>query len=313
MKIGILSRNRNLYSTRRLWEAGRKRGHRVDVIDTMSVVVEMGQLDANQLIKVMNQRPSIISASAWGFSSRAVRYLPPLDAVVPRIGATVTEYGLAVVRQFEARGVFTAASSVGIGHSRDKLVSLQLMQQRGLPIPKTAVIDQTVSLGVAMKAVGGPPAIIKMTRGTQGRGVIFVRSMSEAVNVVQKLKLTNKQLLLQEFLPEARGKDIRVLVVNGVCVAAMQRQAPKGDFRANLHLGGTAVSLPITPEISELALTATETHQLHVAGVDLIQSDRGLLLLEVNSSPGLEGIETITQKDIAGEIIRFIETAVDSP
>lgn len=307
MKIGVLSRNSLLYSTKRLVEAAKARDHQVHVVDTLSVIVGIASSDENSLVQVLNTRPSMISASAWGLSTQSIRYLPPLDAIIPRIGTTITRYGLAVVRQFENTGAFTTASSIGIAQSRDKLASLQLMNEAGIDVPKTAVIEREESIGVAMRAVGGPPAIIKVTSGTQGRGVILVRNMATAVAVFKKLKYSNNQMLLQEFLPEAKGKDTRVFVVGDQCIAAMQREAPQGDFRSNLHLGGTAVSIEIDESAKQIALAACQAHGLHIAGVDIIHSNRGSLVLEVNSSPGLEGIEKATGIDIASHIIKFIE------
>lgn len=313
MKIGILSRNLHLYSTKRLVEAGRLRGHQVEVVDTLSVIVDMLGADGSEMLKALRRRPQMVSASAWGMSTQSIRYLPKFDAVIPRIGATITEYGLAVVRQFENQAIFCAASSAGIWQSRDKLRSLQLMEAGGLAVPKTAVLQQEASIGVAMRAVGGPPAIIKLSQGTQGRGVILVQSLATAVSVFRRLKNNHNQMLLQEFLPEAKGRDIRVFVVGDRVVAAMERRAPHGDFRSNLHLGGTAVSYRLNEELTQIALKACHAHGLHVAGVDLIHSKRGHLVLEVNSSPGLEGIEKTTKSDIAGEIIRFLEEKPEQP
>ena len=279
----------------------------MQVVDTLSIIVELASHQSGNLIKVLNKRPTVIGASAWGMSSQAVRYLPPFDAIIPRIGSTITDYGLAVVRQFENRGVFVTASSLGISKSRDKLASLQLMSHLGLPVPKTAVIEREESIGVAMQIVGGPPAIIKLNTGTQGRGVILVKNLATAVAVYKKLRNTHKQILLQEFLPEADGKDTRVIVVGNECIAAMQRIAPQGDFRSNLHLGGTAVKIKPSPEAIKIALDATKAHGLEVAGVDIIHSNRGNLILEVNSSPGLEGIEKASGHNVAKSIIQFIE------
>lgn len=307
MKIGILSRNPNLYSTQRLRQAGQQHGHQMHVVDTLSIIVEMGTADSDTLIKSVNQRPSTMSPAVWGLSSRAVRYLAPFDAIIPRIGTTITDYGLAVVRQFESRHVLTTATAAGIACSRDKLVSLQLMADAGIPTPKTAVLTLAESLGVAMHTIGGPPAIIKINHGTQGRGVILVRNMATAAAVFEKLHMSPQQLLLQEFLPEAEGRDTRIIVVGDTCIAAMERRAPRGDFRSNLHLGGTAVSVKLNDTHRELALAAAKAHNLAIAGVDIIQSSRGPLVLEVNSSPGLEGIEKTTGKDVAGHIIRYLE------
>lgn len=306
MKIGILSRNKNLYSTRRLLDASRYRGHETTVVDTMAIAVEVRRSN-DEKIRFVKSRPPTISSGAWGFSQRAVAFLPFLDAVIPRIGTTITEYGVAVVRQFEMRQVLTTASSQGIARSRNKLHSLQLMHQFGLPTPKTAVLAQRDSLGVAIRAVGGFPIIIKVIQGTQGRGVILARNMVTAEAVLDRLKPVKQQLLIQEFVQEANGRDIRIIVVGNRCVAAMERRAPQDDFRANLHLGGTAVAIQPDTEITKLALEAARVHGLSVAGVDIIASGRGNLVLEVNSSPGLEGIERVTGADVATDVIRFLE------
>ncbi|MCP5095638.1 MAG: RimK family alpha-L-glutamate ligase [Chloroflexi bacterium] len=306
MNIVILSRNRNLYSTRRLLEEGRSRDHKVSVIDTLAVAVEISNVNGSG-IKVLKPRPRVISAGAWGFSRKAVSELTQIDAVIPRIGTTITEYGLAVVRQFEARGVLTTASSDAIAHSRDKLQSLQIMNQVGIPIPKTAVISKPESLALAIRSVGGTPAIIKLIQGTQGRGVILARNLATAEAVVNKLKEVKRQVLVQEFLAEAEGKDTRVIVVGGKCIAAMERHAPQGDFRSNLHLGGTAVPIQLNPATTQLAIAAAKAHNLAVAGVDIVNSNNGTLVLEVNSSPGLEGIEKVTKINIAAAIFHYLE------
>ena len=308
MRIAILSRNRSLYSTRRLAEAARERGHNVSIIDTVTVAIEIGgDREREEKIKVVNPRLAAMVPLLRGKSQNGVIQLPAVDAIIPRIGARITYYGLAVVRQFETRGVLTTAASQAIAQSRDKLHSLQIMNQAGLPIPKTAIVNQPAALISAVKAVGGPPVIIKLIRGTQGRGVILARNLSTAEAVLDKLKELRRKALVQEFVAEAQGKDQRIIVVGDRCVAAMERAAPDGEFRANLHLGGTAV--PYTPDkaTEALALAATRAHGLSVAGVDIIHSRRGPLLLEVNSSPGLEGIEQVTQIDIATQIIRFLE------
>jgi ribosomal protein S6--L-glutamate ligase len=306
MQIVILSRNQNLYSTRRLVEEARLRDHVVSVIDTLSVVVEINDFNGSS-IKVVNPRPRFISAGTWGLSQRAISELSQIDAIIPRIGTTVTEYGLAVVRQFESRGILTTAASDAIAQSRDKLQSLQLMHQAGIPIPKTAVISKLESLVVAIRTVGGTPAIIKLIQGTQGRGVILARNLATAEAVVNKLKEAKRQVLIQEFVAEANGKDKRVIVVGGKCVAAMERHARQGDFRSNLHLGGTAVPTHLDSATSQLAIAAAKAHQLAVAGVDIVESKRGPLVLEVNSSPGLEGIENITKINVGAEIITYLE------
>lgn len=307
MRIGILSRNQSLYSTRRLLEAAQQRQHEATVIDTLAVAVEVNPLAADVDIQLIQPRPPTISPGLWGFSRRSVTPLPAFDAIIPRIGTKVTAYGLAVVRQFESHNILTTASSQAIAQSRDKLYSLQLMQRAQIPIPRTAVLARPDSLAVAIRAVGGFPVIIKVIKGTQGRGVILARNMATAVAVYDKLRTVKKQLLVQEFIAEAAGRDTRVIVVGNQCVAAMERHAPGNDFRANLHLGGTAVSRTLDPETEALALKAARAHGLAVAGVDIVNSDRGSLVLEVNSSPGLEGIETVTDVDVADYIVRYLE------
>ena len=301
MKIGILSRNRTLYSTRRLLEAGRARGHTMVVIDTLSVMVAMGGDTPTTPLQQVSSRPT-----AGGLVYPLIQ-LPQVDAIIPRIGASITDYGLAVVRQFEAAGMPTTASSLGIGSSRDKLFSLQVMTQAGLPVPKTAVLSQPHLLFSAVQSVGGPPVIIKVSQSTQGRGVILAPNYRTAEAVWQRLRRLDQILLAQEFVAEADGKDLRVIVVGNRCVAAMQRIASEGEYRSNLHRGGTAVSVAITPDIARLAVRAAQAHQLDVAGVDIIQSRRGPLLLEVNSSPGLEGIEQATNINVAAAIIQQLE------
>ncbi len=307
MKIGILSRNRSLYSTRRLARAGRAQGHDVQVIDTMTVAVEMGLTPNGKQIKVVLPHTR---SFRWGTISNHVRYVQPVDAIIPRIGTSITEYGLAVVRQFEQRQVLTTAPASAIAQSRDKLRSMQLLVQHGLPIPRTAVIAQPAALYSAVQSVGGTPVIIKLIQGTQGKGVILARNLATAAAVMNKIQGAKRQALIQEFISESAGIDWRLIIVGDKCVAAMERQAAKeGEFRSNLHLGGTAV--PITPdsETIKLAVAAAKAHGLHVAGVDIVPSKRGPLLLEVNSSPGLEGIEKVTGKDVAAQIIDYLDSA----
>ncbi|MCB8944742.1 MAG: RimK family alpha-L-glutamate ligase [Ardenticatenaceae bacterium] len=305
MKLGILSRNPDLYSTRRLVQAARLRGHQVMVMDTMSIALEMG---------LPHSPVKIVSADAsprtFGTYTNAIARVPDVEAIIPRIGASITEYGVAVVRHFETQGIFCTATSQAIAQSRDKLHSLQLMSQAGLPIPKTAVIAQPSAFFTAIEAVGGPPVIIKLVQGTQGKGVILAPNLQTAAYVLNKLRGMKRQALVQEFIAEARGRDIRIIVVGDQCVAAMERRASAGDFRSNLHLGGTAVPVTPTQELQQLARAAARAHGLHVAGVDILQSQRGPLLLEVNSSPGLEGIEETTNVDIATAIINFVEQHV---
>jgi ribosomal protein S6--L-glutamate ligase len=274
----------------------------------MAVALEIGILESQ--IKVVTAAEQ---TRLFGAYSQAAAHVPDVQAIIPRIGASITEYGVAVVRQFETQGLFSTATAQAIAQSRDKLHSLQLMSQANLPVPKTAVIAQPSAFFTAIEAVGGPPVIIKLVQGTQGKGVILAPNLQTAAYVLNKLRGMKRQALVQEFIAESEGRDIRIIVVGDECIAAMERRASPGDFRSNLHLGGTAV--PVTPnaEMQQLALTAARLHGLHVAGVDILQSDRGPLLLEVNSSPGLEGIEDTTRVDIASAIIRLVERKVISP
>ena len=308
MKIGILSRNRSLYSTRRLAQAGRARGHDVKIIDTMTVAVEMGLAKNGDQIKVVI--PNKHRTIRWGSISNKAQYEQSVDAIIPRIGTSITEYGLAVVRQFESQHIISTAPSEGIAQSRDKLRSMQLLVQYGLPVPKTAVIAQPSALFSAVQSVGGTPVIIKLIQGTQGKGVILARNLATAAAVMHKIQSAKRQALIQEFIAESAGKDWRLIVVGNKCVAAMERQAAtQGEFRSNLHLGGTAVPITPDPETIKLAVAAAKAHGLPVAGVDIVPSKRGPLLLEINSSPGLEGIEKVTGVDVAAHIIDYLEHA----
>ncbi len=307
MKISILSRNPALYSTRRLVESIRSRGHEALVIDTLTVAVEVGATAVRRGVKVIKPRGihSVLTAGRIPIHNTA--YLPQVDAVIPRIGASITYYGLAVVRQFEAHGAITTASSEAIGKSRDKLHSLQTMGAVGLPIPRTAVIARPEMLYNAVHAVGGTPVVIKLLQGTQGRGVLLAPNFNTVAAVLERLKRVRKQILVQEYVAESQGRDTRVIVVGDACVAAMTRIAAEGEFRANLHMGGRAEPAALDEKTRQLALAAARAHGLAVAGVDLIQSNQGPMLLEVNSSPGLEGIEGVTGADVAGAVVRFLE------
>lgn len=309
MKIGILSRNPALYSTRRLVESTRTLGHEALVIDTLTVAVEVGATSTavRRGVKVIKPRGNHSLLTAGRIPVHNTAYLPRVDAVIPRIGASITYYGLAVVRQFEASGANTTASSTGIGKSRDKLHSLQTMGAAGLPIPRTAVIARPEMLYNAVHAVGGTPVVIKLIQGTQGRGVLLAPNFSTVAAVLERLKRVRKQILVQEYVAESKGRDTRVIVVGDECVAAMNRIAAKGEFRANLHMGGTAEPAELDKQTRQLALAAARAHGLAVAGVDMIQSEQGPMLLEVNSSPGLEGIEGVTGADVAGAIVRLLE------
>jgi len=301
MRIAILSRNPALYSTRRLAETARARGHRADIVDTLSVAVHIGRADTppdkpQHLVNNLFGPPSTVS-------------LPEYDAIIPRIGTSMTFYGLAVVRQFESIGLLTTATSEAIARSRDKLHSLQLMAQAGMPIPRTAVIAHPDALFAAVEAIGGLPAVVKLIRGTQGRGVFLAHQLSTITALLQRAEELNRQAIIQEYVAESQGRDMRLIIVGNRCVAAMERRAAPGDFRANLHRGGAATAFEPDKSVGALAVSAARTHGLSVAGVDLLSSKRGPLLLEVNSSPGLEGIERATGVDIAGEIIDYVEKA----
>jgi ribosomal protein S6--L-glutamate ligase len=285
MKIALLSRNAQLYSTRRLAQAARSRGHPLTIIDTLHVPVQVGK----------------------GSKLSPIQPLPNVDAIIPRIGTSITFYGLAVVRQFEAKGVITTAASAAIARSRDKLHSLQVMNSEGLPIPNTTVVSDPEDALQAIQTAGGLPVILKLIRGTQGRGVFLAREMHTVTSVLKTVHRASEQMLIQEYVQESHGSDIRVIVVGNRCVAAMRRTASHGDFRSNLHRGGTAVPFELDEDSRRLAARAARAHGLGVAGVDMLMSNRGPLLLEVNSSPGLEGIETTTGVDVAGEVVRYLE------
>lgn len=304
MRIGILSRNPALYSTRRLAQAVRDRGHQAQVIDTTAVAVHLGAADNRPA------GPELLVSDPIGLAG--VVPLPALDAVIPRIGTSVTFYGLAVVRQFETAGVITTASSDAIARSRDKLHSLQVMIQAGLPIPRTAVIARPEALFAAVNAVGGLPAVVKLIRGTQGRGVLLAHHLATVGAMLRRAEELQQQAIIQEFIAEAEGCDLRIIVVGDRCVAAMERRAPDGDFRANLHGGGTATPVTLDKATAALAVAAARAHGLGVAGVDLLRSRRGPLLLEVNSSPGLEGIEKATGVPVAEAIVEYLEGAARS-
>lgn len=291
MKIAILSRNPKLYSTRRLVEAGEKRGHEMIVLD---------HLKCDILIE--KKKPQIFYKG---------EPLTGFDAVIPRIGASVTFYGTAVVRQFEMMKVFTTTESQALVRSRDKLRSLQILSRAGLNLPKTAFTDVSKSPEGLVEQVGGPPCVIKLLEGTQGIGVLLAHTKSAASSVLEAFQGLNARVMVQEFIEESNGADIRAFVVDGVVVGAMKRQGKEGEFRSNLHRGGTATIVELTDEEENAALKATRVLGLGVAGVDMLQSHTGPKIMEVNSSPGLEGIEGATGKDIAKAIIRYIERNVD--
>ncbi len=287
MNIKILSRNSNLYSTQRLVEAAKKRNHEVEVIDP---------LKCDLIIEKKN--PSIYYKG---------RHLEDADAVIPRIGASVTFYGTAVVRQFEMMGVFTTTESQALVRSRDKLRSLQVLSRARLGLPKTVFTNYSKDVGEVIDHVGGAPLIIKLLEGTQGLGVVLAETKNAAESVIEAFNGLQARVIVQEFIKEAGGADIRALVVDGHVVGAMKRQGKEGEFRSNLHRGGSASVIQLSDEEEIAAIKAAKAMGLGVAGVDMLQSARGPLILEVNSSPGLEGIEHATGKDIAKTIIRYIE------
>lgn len=287
MKIGILSRDPKLYSTRRLKEAGEARGHSIEIIDHMKCVL---------LIEKKN--PMV-----W-YNGRRLDYF---DAIIPRIGASVTFYGAAVVRQFEMMKVFTAVESQALIRSRDKLRSLQIMSRSGLGMPKTLFMDYTRDTEGVIEAVGGAPVVIKLLEGTQGLGVVLAENKKAAQSVIEAFNGLHARIIVQEFIKEAKGCDIRAFVVNGEVVGAMKRQAKPGEFRSNLHRGGEATVHKLSRQEKHAAITAARKLGLSVAGVDMLPSSRGPLIIEVNSSPGLEGIEGATKVDVAGKVIRFLE------
>jgi len=287
MKIAILSRNPRLYSTKRLVEAAKERGHEVRVIDHLRCYMN-----------ITSSRPSVHYKG---------EKLLDYDAVIPRIGASVTFYGTAVLRQFEMMGVYPANESVAISRSRDKLRSSQLLSRKGLGMPVTGFARHPDEVEDLINMVGGAPLVIKLLEGTQGIGVVLAETKSAAESVIEAFMGLNANILIQEFIKEAGGADIRCLVVDGKVVAAMKRQGKEGEFRSNLHRGGSAEIVRLTPEERSTAIRAAATMGLNVAGVDLLRSNHGPVIMEVNSSPGLEGIEGATGKDVAGLIIQCIE------
>lgn len=287
MKIAILSRNTHLHSTQRLVEAAAQRGHEVHVIDPLRCYMNISP-----------QRPTLYHKGSL---------LEGYDAVIPRIGASITFYGTAVLRQFEMMGVFPLNESVAITRARDKLRSLQLLSRRGIGLPRTAVAHAPDDTHEVLNMVGGVPVVIKLVEGTQGIGVVLAETAQAAEGLIETFWNFRANILVQEFVKEAEGADLRCFVIGKKVAAAMRRQAKQGDFRSNLHRGGTASVVKLTPEERATAIRAAKVIGLNVAGVDILRSHRGPLILEVNSSPGLEGIEAASGKDVAGMIIRFIE------
>ena len=288
LRIGLLASNPELYSNKRIMEAGEARGHEMHFVNIKECYMK---LDATT--------PEI--------HYRGGKILNQFDAVIPRIRPSMTFYGCALTRQFEALKVYCLNSAMAITQSRDKLYSLQLLLNHGVEIPTTGFANSPLDTDDLIKMVGGSPLIVKLLEGTQGKGVVLAETKKAAESVINAFKSLNANILVQEFIKEANGKDIRCFVIDGKVVAAIQREAMPGEFRANIHLGGTASIIKITAEEKKIAIKAAKAMDLKVAGVDIIRSSKGPLLLEVNSSPGLEGIEGATNKDIAGEMIRAIE------
>lgn len=283
----MLSRNPQLYSTRRLVEAGERKGHEMQVVDhsKCDLVIE-------------KKHPGIIYRGSS---------LEHVDAVIPRIGASVTFYGTAVVRQFEMMKVFTAIESQALVRSRDKLRSLQILSRAGLGLPRTVFSNYSRNVKNIIRSAGGAPVVIKLLEGTQGLGVVLAETDSAAESVIEAFNGLKARVIVQEYVAEAKGSDIRAFVVDGVVVGAMKRQGKPGEFRSNLHRGGTASFIELSEEEENAALKAARVMGLGIAGVDMLQSNHGPLILEVNSSPGLEGIEAATGRDIANSIIRYVE------
>ncbi|MBI1732591.1 MAG: 30S ribosomal protein S6--L-glutamate ligase [Gammaproteobacteria bacterium] len=287
MKIGILSRNPRLYSTRRLVEAAMDRGHKVHVLDVLRCYMNIG-----------SRQPTIHYKG---------RKLEGFDAVIPRIGASVTAYGTAVLRQFEMMGVYPLNESLAISRARDKLRAMQILARSGIRLPVTGFAHQPDDISDLIDMVGGAPLVIKLLQGTQGIGVMLAETRQTAENMIESFLGLKANVLVQQYIREANGADIRCFVVGNRIAAAMQRQAREGDFRSNLHRGGKGTAVRITPDERVMAVRAAATIGLKVAGVDILRSDQGPMVLEVNSSPGLGGIERATGKDIAGQIIQFVE------
>ncbi|MGB3383933.1 MAG: 30S ribosomal protein S6--L-glutamate ligase [Marinomonas sp.] len=294
LKIGLLASNPDLYSNRRIIEAAEARGHEIQFLNIKNCYMK---LDATT--------PEI--------HYRGGRILNDLDAVIPRIRPSKTFYACTLLRQFESLGIYCLNTSTAIAQSRDKLRSLQLLLDNGLDIPTTGFANSPLDTGDLIDMVGGAPLIIKLLEGTQGTGVVLAETRKAADSVINAFKSLNANILVQEFIKESSGKDLRCFVVDGKVVASIQRTAAAGEFRANIHQGGRAELVKITPEEKRIAIKAAKAMDLKVAGVDLIRSNKGPLLLEVNSSPGLQGIETATNEDIAVRMIMAIERQLMKP
>jgi ribosomal protein S6--L-glutamate ligase len=286
MKIALLSRNKSLYSTQRLKDAAEKRGHEVQVVDYLRC-----------FMNITTHRPEVV------YAGNTLK----VDAVIPRIGASHTFYGTAVVRQFEMTDSFCLNESQSIARSRDKLRCLQLLSRKGIGLPVTGFAHSTKDVGGLIDLVGGAPLVVKLLEGTQGIGVVLCETSQAAESVIEAFRGLDANILVQEYIKEAGGADIRAFVVGGKVVAAMQRQAAPGEFRSNLHRGGSAAKIKLTPEERSTAVRAAKAMGLRVCGVDLLRSNHGPLVMEVNSSPGLEGIEIASKVDVADRIIEYIE------
>ena len=291
MKVVILSRNKKLYSTKRLIEEGKNKGYSIEVIDPLECILELEK-----------KKPGIYVKG---------RFLNNVNAVIPRIGASVTFYGTAVVRQFEMMKVFTTVESVALVRSRDKLRSLQILSRAGVGLPKTVFTNYNRDVSHIIDSVGGAPVVIKVLEGTQGLGVVLAETKKAAESVLEAFNGLKARVIVQEYIREAKGADIRAFVIGGNVVGAMKRQAKEGEFRSNLHRGGTAEIIELSEDEETAAIKAAKAMGLGIAGVDLLQSERGPLILEVNSSPGLEGIEKATGKNIANLIYKYIRQHTD--
>ncbi|NEO58817.1 MAG: 30S ribosomal protein S6--L-glutamate ligase [Okeania sp. SIO3B5] len=287
MKIAILSTEPTLYSTRKLLEAGEKKGHKVQIIDYLRCYMN-----------ITSMKPQVIYKG---------EPLAGIDAIIPRIGASKTFYGTAVVRQFEMMGVFTPNPSQGISRSRDKLHCLQLLAREGIGLPVTGFAHSTKDIDGLINTVGGAPLVIKLLEGTQGIGVVLTETYQAAKSVIEAFRGLDANILVQEFIQEAGGADLRCFVVGDKVIASMKRQGAEGEFRSNLHRGGKAEKIKLTPEERSTAVRSAKAMGLRVAGVDLLRSNHGPVVMEVNSSPGLEGIEAATGVDVSGKIIEFLE------
>ena len=287
MKIAILSQDASLYSTQRLKEAGEERGHEMRVINYLRCYMN-----------ITSHKPTVIYQG---------QPLENFDAIIPRIAASKTFYGTAVVRQFEVMGVFTANESQAISRSRDKLRCLQILSREGIGLPVTGFAHSTQDIDGLIDTVGGAPVVIKLLEGTQGIGVVLAETRQAAKSVIEAFRGLDANILVQEFIKEAEGMDIRCFVIDNKVVASMKRQGADGEFRSNLHRGGTAETIKLTPEERSTAVRAAKAMGLRVAGVDMLRSNHGAVVMEVNSSPGLEGIEKASEIDVAGKIIEYLE------